>query len=146
MFRYTHVTVRPSISWNGPRPASANGCGEDRVAAEDDGPIYFHDANDDIIVMLPAGASITETPSMTGTPCGRATKNSRQYGSSIRAAANDMRKSRVAPKSFYPTHTCPACGYKIQLKDLLRVDGVNIRCPVCEAETPYLQHKPHTTS
>jgi transposase len=57
-----------------------------------------------------------------------------------------MRRSRVDPKSFDLTHTCPACGYKIPPRELLHVDGVNIRCPRCEAETPYLTHKPNTTS
>jgi len=56
------------------------------------------------------------------------------------------RGRRVDPRSFDLTHPCPACGYKIPPAELLRVDGIKIRCPKCGAETPYITGKPPSTS
>jgi predicted RNA-binding Zn-ribbon protein involved in translation (DUF1610 family) len=56
------------------------------------------------------------------------------------------RGRRVDPKTFDLTHPCPVCGYKIPPNELLRVDGTNIRCPKCGAETPYITRPVISTS
>jgi predicted RNA-binding Zn-ribbon protein involved in translation (DUF1610 family) len=49
-----------------------------------------------------------------------------------------MRRKRSDPHSFDLTHPCPLCGYKISPSELIRTDGVNILCPACRKESPYL--------
>ena len=59
---------------------------------------------------------------------------------------NTMPRTRRDPKSFDQTYLCSACGYRIPPRELLRVDGVSIRCPKCKAEKLSETHKPQTTS
>lgn len=48
-------------------------------------------------------------------------------------------------RSFDLTCACPSCGYKIpasRAAELLHVDGINVRCPKCNLDFPYVTHKP----
>ena len=52
-----------------------------------------------------------------------------------------MRRARSDPKTFDLTYPCPVCGYKIPPREILHVDGQNIRCPQCGKNVPYLPAK-----
>lgn len=50
----------------------------------------------------------------------------------------------AAAESTQRALTCPCphgCGHRIPPAELLHVDGVNVRCPKCHLDTPYITGK-----
>lgn len=55
-------------------------------------------------------------------------------------------RRRVDSASFDHTFPCAHCGYRIPPAELLRVDGVHVRCPKCGKESVYVTWKVQMTS
>ena len=62
--------------------------------------------------------------------------NIRNSAAAIRLEVGENNaKNTMRSQSFDQTYPCSACGYRIPPRELLRLDGINIRCPKCKAET-----------